>query len=60
MLFQMKVSKDLDVKIAAVEESLARAHKVLQDLKVKKHRFLSLSPVPVIHLGGSLLTGLIS
>ena len=60
MLFQGKVSKDLDVKIAAVEESLARAHKVLQDLKVKKHRFLSSSPVPVIHLGGSLLTGLIS
>ena len=60
MLFQRKVSKDLDAEIATVEEALARAHKVLQDLTVKKHRFLSSSPVPVIHSGGSLLTGLIS
>ena len=36
MLFQMKVSKDLDAEIAVVEEALARAHKALQDLKVKK------------------------
>ena len=59
MLFQMKISKDLDAEIATVGEALARAHKVLQDLKVKKQRFLSSSPVPVIPLGGSLLDGLI-
>ena len=59
MLFQRKVSKDLDVKIVVAEEALARAHKILQDLKVKKHQFLSSSPVPTIPSGGSLLAGLI-
>ena len=36
MLFQRKVSKDLDVEIAVAEDAFARAHKALQDLKVKK------------------------
>ena len=32
-LFKRKASKDLDAKIVAAEEVLARAHKALQDLK---------------------------
>lgn len=36
-LFQRKASRDLDVEIAATEEALAHTHKVLQDLKIKKH-----------------------
>ena len=36
MLFQRQSSKSIDVEIAAAEETLARAHKVLQDLKVKR------------------------
>ena len=59
MLFQMKVSKDLDAEIAVVEEALARAHKALQDLKVKKQLVLSSSIVIAIPSGDSLLTGLI-
>ena len=59
MLFQRKVSKDLDVEIVVAEEALARAHKILQDLKVKKQQFLSSSPVLTIPSGGSLLAGLI-
>ena len=59
MLFQRKVSKDLDVEIVVAEEALARAHKILQDLKVKKQQFLSSSPAPTIPSGGSLLAGLI-
>ena len=59
MPFQRRISKDLDVEIAATEEALASAYKVLQDLKLKKQRFLSSSPVPVIPSGGSLLDGLI-
>ena len=59
MLFQRKVSKDLDVEIMVAEEALARAHKILQDLKVKKQQFLSSSPVPTIPSRGSLLAGLI-
>ena len=35
-LFQRKVTKDLDAKIATTEEALARAQKVLQDFKTKK------------------------
>ena len=58
-LFQSKASKDLDVEITAVEEALTRAHKALQDLKVKKQLVLS-SSVPAIPSKGSLLTGLIS
>ena len=58
-LFQSKASKDLDVEITAVEEALTRAHKALQDLKVKKQLVLS-SSVPAIPSEGSLLTGLIS
>ena len=53
-------SKDLDVEIVAVEEALARAHKALQDLKVKKQLVLSSSIVPTIPSEGSLFTGLIS
>ena len=58
-LFQMKASRDLDAKIAAAEEALARAHKALQDLKVKKHLVLSSSIVPTIPSGSSLLTSLL-
>ena len=36
MLFQRKVSKDLDAEIAVAEEARTRAQKALQDLKVKK------------------------
>ena len=35
-LLQRKASKDLDAEIVAVENALARAHKVLQDLKIKR------------------------
>ena len=35
-LFQRKASKDLDAEIVAAENALARAHKVLQDLKIKR------------------------
>ena len=59
-LFQRKASKDLDAKIVAAEEALTRAHKALQDLKVKKHLILSSLTVPAIPLEGSLLTGFIS
>ena len=34
VLFQRQASRSLDAKIAAVEEALAHAHKVLQDLKI--------------------------
>ena len=40
-LFQRKVSRDLDVETAAIEEALARAHKVLQDLKIRKQQAFS-------------------
>ena len=40
-LFQRKTSKDLDVEIVAVEEVLAYAHKLLQDLKIRKQQALS-------------------
>ena len=59
MPFQRRISKDLVAEIAATEKALASAYKVLQDLKLKKQRFLSSSPVPVIPSGGSLLDGLI-
>ena len=59
MLFQRKVSKGIDAEIAAVEEALARAHKELKDLKVKKQLVLSLSTVPTISSKGSFLTDLI-
>ena len=36
MLFQRQASRNLDAKIAAVEEALVHAHKVLQDLKVRR------------------------
>ena len=35
MLFRRQAFKKLDAEIAAAEEVLARAHKVLQDLKLK-------------------------
>ena len=59
MLFQRQSSKSIDVEIAAAKETLARAHKVLQDLKVKRQRILSTSTVLVIPPDGSLLAGLI-
>ena len=59
ILFQRKASKDLDAEIASAEEALARAHKALQELKVKKQQILSSSTVPTIPSGGSLLIGLI-
>lgn len=42
-LFQRKIFKDLDDEIAAIEEALAHAHKVLQDLKIRKQQALSSS-----------------
>ena len=59
-LFQRQASKSIDAEIAVVEEALARAHKTLQDLKIKKQRVLSSSTVPAVSSDGSLLTGLIS
>ena len=59
-LFQRQASKSIDAEIAAVEEALARAHKTLQDLKIKRHRVLSSSAVLAISLDDSLLVGLIS
>ena len=59
MLFQRQASKNLDAEIAAVEEALARAHKVLQDLKVKRHRVLSSLAIPIISPDSSLLASLI-
>jgi len=59
MLFQRQTSRSIDVEIAAAEETLARAHKALQDLKVKQQRILSSLTVPVIPPDGSLLAGLI-
>ena len=59
MLFQRQAFKNLDAKIAAVEEALACAHKVLQDLKIKRQLVLSSSTVLAISLESSLLVGLI-
>ena len=59
MLFQRQSSKSIDVEIAVAEETLARALKVLQDLKVKQQRILSASTVPFIPPDGSLMAGLI-
>ena len=36
VLFQRQASRSIDAEIAAAEEALARAHKALQDLKVKR------------------------
>ena len=61
-LFQRKASRDLDVEIVAIEEALARAYKVLQDLKNRKQQSLSFSATSSIFavpLEGSLLAGLI-
>ena len=60
MLFQRQASKSIDVEIVAAEEALARAHKVLQYLKVKRQRVLSFLAVLAIFLDGSLLAGLMS
>ena len=59
MLFQRQTSRSIDAEIAVVEETLARAYKALQDLKVKRQRILSSSTVPVIPPDGSLLAALI-
>ena len=60
MLFQRQTSRNIDAEIVVAEETLARAHKTLQDLKVKRQRILSSSTVLVIPPDGSLLAGLIS
>ena len=59
-LFQRQASKSIDAEIAAVEEALARPHKTLQDLKIKRQRVLSSSAVLAISSDDSLLAGLIS
>ena len=59
MLFQRWAFRSIDVEIAAAEEALARAHKVLHDLRVKRQRVLSSSAVPAISPDSFLLTGLI-
>ena len=58
-LFQRKASKDLDAEIVATGEALARAHKVLQDLKIKRQLVLFSPTTSVVPLEGSLLAGLI-
>ena len=58
MLFQRQASKSIDVEIVTVEEALAHAYKVLQDLKDKRQRVLSSSAVPIISPDGSLLASL--
>ena len=60
VLFQRQASRSIDAEITAVEEALSRAHKALQDLKVKRQRFLSSSAMPVISPNSSLLADLIS
>ena len=55
-LFQRQASKSID----AAEETLAHAHKTLQDLKIKRQTVLSSSTVPTMSSDGSLLAGLIS
>ena len=59
VLFQRQASRSIDAEIAAAEEALARAHKALQDLKVKRQGILSSLAVLVISLDGSLLACLI-
>ena len=58
-LFQRKASNDLDAEIVAAEEALACAHKVLQDLKIKRQVVLFSPTTFVIPPEGSLLAGLI-
>ena len=59
VLFQRQSFKSIDTEIAVAEEALAHAHKVLQDLKVKRQRILSSLAVPAISPDASLLAGLI-
>ena len=59
ILFQRQTSKSLDVEIVAVEKTLARAHKILQDLKVKKQKFSLLQLFSAISPDSSLLAELI-
>ncbi|XP_023893411.2 uncharacterized protein LOC112005397 [Quercus suber] len=59
MLFQRQASRSLDTEIVVAEEALARSHKVLQDLKVKRQRVLSSAIVPSISPENSLLASLI-
>ena len=58
-LFQRKASKDLDVEIVVAEEALACAHKVLQDLKIKRQLVFFSLTTSVVPLEGSLLASLI-
>ena len=59
-LFQRQASKSIDAEIVVAEEALARAHKTLQDLKIKRQKVLSSSVVPAISSDGYLLASLIS
>ena len=59
-LFQRQASKSIDAEITTTKEALARAHKTLQDWKIKRQKVLSSSAVPAISSDGSLLAGLIS
>ena len=60
VLFQRQASRSINAEIVAAEEALARAHKALQDLKVKRQRVLSSSAMPAVSPDGFLLAGLIS
>ena len=59
ILFQRQASKSLDAEIVAAEKTLARAHKILQDLKVKKQKFSLLQLFSAISPDSSLLAELI-
>ena len=59
MLFQRQACRNMDAEIAIVEEALAYAHKVLQDLKVKRQRVLSSPAILATSPDGSLLAGFI-
>ena len=54
VLFQRQASRSIDTEIATAKEALSRAHKALQDLKVKRQRILSSLAMPVISPNGSL------
>ena len=58
-LFQRKASKDLDAETVVAGEALAHAHKVLQDLKIKRQLVLFSPTTSVVPLEGSLLASLI-
>ena len=59
VLFQRQACRNMDAEIAVVEEALAYAYKVLQDLKVKRQRVLSSPAILAASPDGSLLVGFI-